>query len=69
MTPHLAEELWQRLGHDTLLTATAWPEYDPAMIVDDRLDIAVQVNGKLRGTVALPRDCPKDQGRIRRPGP
>ena len=34
MTPHLAEELWQRLGHTTLLTATAWPDYDPAMIVD-----------------------------------
>ena len=61
MTPHLAEELWQRLGHTTLLTATAWPDYDPAMIVDDRLDIAVQVNGKLRGTVALPRDCPQDE--------
>ena len=61
MTPHLAEELWQRLGHTTLLTATAWPDYDPAMIVADRLDIAVQVNGKLRGTVALPRDCPQDE--------
>jgi leucyl-tRNA synthetase len=55
MMPHLAEELWQRLGHATLVTDSAWPEADPALLVDDQVTVAVQVNGKLRGTVLLPR--------------
>ena len=54
MVPHLAEELWQRLGHDALLADAAWPEADPAWLVEDRRTIAVQVNGKLRATIALP---------------
>ncbi len=54
MVPHLAEELWQRLGHDALLAEVAWPQADPAWLVDDRVTIAVQVNGKLRATIALP---------------
>ncbi|MCE2509545.1 MAG: leucine--tRNA ligase [Alphaproteobacteria bacterium] len=57
MTPHLAEELWETLGHGTLLADTPWPEADPGLIVDATLTIAVQVNGKLRGTVELPRDA------------
>ena len=59
MTPHLAEELWSLLGQTTLLAETAWPEADPAMLVDDSVTIAVQVNGKLRGTIELPRDVDK----------
>ncbi len=59
MTPHLAEELWGLLGHQGLLAETAWPEADPAMLVDDSVTIAVQVNGKLRGTIELPRDIDK----------
>jgi leucyl-tRNA synthetase len=57
MTPHLAEELWQRLGYAELVADTPWPEADPALIVDETVTIAVQVNGKLRGTVELPRDA------------
>lgn len=60
MTPHLAEELWGLLGHTTLLAETAWPEADPAMLLDDSVTIAVQVNGKLRGTIELPRDVDKE---------
>src|SRR3546814_5468064 len=60
IAPHLAEELWQQLGHETPLVATAWPEADPALTVDDEITLAVQVNGKLRGTVALPRDAGRD---------
>ena len=56
MMPHLAEELWQRLGHGDLLAQMAWPEADPALVVDDRVTVAVQVNGKLRATIELPRD-------------
>jgi leucyl-tRNA synthetase len=60
MTPHIAEELWQMLGHDGLVAETAWPVADPALLVDDSVTIAVQVNGKLRATIDLPVDCPKD---------
>ena len=54
MTPHLAEELWERLGHRELLVDTAWPQADPAWITADSVTIAVQVNGKRRGEIELP---------------
>jgi leucyl-tRNA synthetase len=57
MMPHLAEELWQRLGHATLLADEPWPKADPALTVEESVTVAVQVNGKLRGTVILPRDA------------
>jgi len=60
MTPHLAEELWQILGHETLLADTPWPQADPLLILDERLTIAVQINGKLRGTINLPRDAARE---------
>ncbi len=60
MMPHLAEELWQRLGHAALLVDTPWPEADPALLEDETVTIGVQVNGKLRGTVDLPKDCGDD---------
>jgi leucyl-tRNA synthetase len=60
MMPHLAEELWQRLGHETLLVDRPWPEADPALTVDDAVTIAVQVNGKLRATITVPRDSEDD---------
>jgi leucyl-tRNA synthetase len=55
MVPHLAEELWQRLGHQALVAETAWPKADAAWLVEDRVTVAVQVNGKLRATITLPR--------------
>ncbi len=60
MTPHIAEELWSRLGHETLLADTPWPEADPALVADDTVTIAVQVNGKLRHRLELPRDADKE---------
>jgi leucyl-tRNA synthetase len=57
MMPHLAEELWQRLGGVGLLVDQPWPEADPALIIEDSVTLAVQVNGKLRGTIELPRDA------------
>jgi leucyl-tRNA synthetase len=53
MVPHLAEEMWQLLGHDTLLTDTPWPAADTALPVDDTVTLAIQVNGKLRGTIDI----------------
>ena len=60
MTPHLAEELWVALGHTTLLADSGWPVAEETLLVDDTLTIAVQLNGKLRGTVQLAKDAAKD---------
>ncbi len=54
MTPHLAEELWERLDHRDLLVDTTWPQADPTWITADSVTIAVQVNGKRRGEIELP---------------
>lgn len=59
MIPHLAEELWQTLGHTDFLTASNWPEAKPELLVETQVTLAVQVNGKLRGTVDLAYDCEK----------
>ncbi|MDR3372368.1 MAG: leucine--tRNA ligase [Ancalomicrobiaceae bacterium] len=55
MTPHLAEECWAILGRRGMLAQTAWPAYDPALIVDDEITLPVQVNGKKRGEVTVAR--------------
>ena len=57
MMPHLAEEMWRTLGHATLIADAAWPKPDPELVRDEQVTLAVQVNGKLRGTVELPRDA------------
>ena len=54
LAPHAAEELWARLGHDASLAWTAFPEADPALLVDDTVEIPVQVNGKLRSVIVVP---------------
>ena len=61
MTPHLAEELWQALGHTSLLADSPWPVAEDALLVDDTVTVAVQLNGKLRGTIQLPKDVAKDE--------
>ena len=58
--PHLAEELWARLGHTTSIYGEAWPTWDPAALQVDTVEIAVQVNGKLRGTCSLPREATRE---------
>ncbi|NNF57933.1 MAG: class I tRNA ligase family protein, partial [Rhodothermaceae bacterium] len=57
--PHLAEELWGILGHEESLAYASWPEYDEALLVSDTKEIAVQVNGKVRGTVTVPAGAEK----------
>src|SRR5690606_22486945 len=61
VTPHIAEERWQRLGHTRTLFETPWPEVAPALVVDDVITLAVQVNGKLRGTVDVARDTGREE--------
>jgi leucyl-tRNA synthetase len=55
--PHIAEELWQRLGHDHTLAYEPWPKFDPARVTEDTLELPVQVNGKLRGRITVPADA------------
>jgi leucyl-tRNA synthetase len=55
--PHLAEELWHRLGHADTLAYEPWPAYDPALVRDESVTVAVQVNGKLRATIEVPADA------------
>jgi leucyl-tRNA synthetase len=55
MAPHLAEESWALLGQQGMVTDAEWPSFDPALLVDDQVTLAVQVNGKLRDTLTAPR--------------
>jgi leucyl-tRNA synthetase len=57
--PHLAEDCWARLGYNTLLADQPWPKADPALLVDDRITIAVQVNGKRRDELVIARTATK----------
>jgi leucyl-tRNA synthetase len=59
--PHLAEELWSRLGHSESLAYQAWPSFDPAMLVDESVEIPVQINGKLRSKCFVPAGSEKDR--------
>ncbi len=58
--PHLGEELWERLGHETTLAYEPWPEVDESALVDDTITVAVQVNGKVRATLSIAADADKD---------
>ncbi|MAK99476.1 MAG: leucine--tRNA ligase [Erythrobacteraceae bacterium] len=60
MMPHLAEEAWHRAGGEGLIAEAAWPEHDPAMLVEDEVTIAVQHKGKLRDTLTAPKGASKE---------
>ena len=57
--PHITEELWQQMGGEGLLSVAPWPAYEDAKTVEDTVEMAVQVNGKLKCTIKLPVDCDK----------
>jgi len=59
IAPHICEELWQAMGHDTLLLHQPWPIHDPAALVTEAVEVVVQVNGKLRGKINVARDADK----------
>jgi leucyl-tRNA synthetase len=61
MAPHLAEEAWALLKQPGMVADAAWPSFDPALLVDDQVTLAVQVNGKLRDTLTAPRGLPKEE--------
>jgi leucyl-tRNA synthetase len=58
--PHIAEELWHRLGHAGTLAYEPWPSYDPAMLRKSEVEIVVQVNGKVRSKITVPVDTPEE---------
>ena len=59
--PHICEEIWESLGEKKLCSLSPWPEYDESKTVDNTVEVAVQVNGKLRATVELPMNCPASE--------
>ncbi len=59
--PHLAEELWESIGGMGLCSLAAWPEWDESKTIDSVVEVAVQVNGKVRTTIELPLDCPNEE--------
>jgi leucyl-tRNA synthetase len=60
MVPHLAEEAWAATGQDGLIADAPWPAVDPALLVEDEVTIAIQVNGKLRDTLTMPKGAARD---------
>ena len=63
--PHLAEELWEKLGHGRTLAYEPWPEADPDLLIEEEVEIVVQVKGKLRGRIRVPPDAPEELVRER----
>ncbi|KAB1443008.1 leucine--tRNA ligase [Pseudodesulfovibrio senegalensis] len=61
VTPHVCEELWSATGHEKMLVAQSWPEYDEAALVKDEVTVVIQVNGKVRGKINVPNNAPKDE--------
>ncbi|MGE7688284.1 leucine--tRNA ligase [Lysinibacillus sp. NPDC097214] len=61
MVPHVAEELWQILGHDETLSYKEWPTYDESKLVDDEVEVAVQVAGKVRAKIIVAKDASKEE--------
>ncbi len=59
--PHIGEEIWQILGHDNTIAYESWPSYDEAKCVEDTVEIAVQINGKVKATLAIGKEDPKDE--------
>jgi leucyl-tRNA synthetase len=61
MTPHLAEEVWALLGGEGLIANAPWPVADEAMLVEDSVTLPIQINGKRRAEISVPKDMPKDE--------
>lgn len=61
IAPHIGEELWDRLGNEDTITYQPWPTYDESLLVDSEVEIVVQVNGKVRAKLNIPKDTSKDE--------
>lgn len=61
IAPHVAEELWNKLGHKESISYEAWPQYDESKLVDDEVEIVVQLNGKVKAKLTVPADATREQ--------
>ena len=61
MVPHLAEDIWAKLGGDGLVAQAAWPKADPALLIRDTITLPIQINGKRRSEIDVPADLPKEE--------
>ena len=61
IAPFITEELWEMLGHTNTIAYEEWPKYDESKLVETTIEIGVQVNGKLRGTISIEKDMDKDK--------
>lgn len=61
IAPHIGEELWDRLGHENTITYQPWPTFDESLLVDDEVEIVIQVNGKVRAKINIPKDLSKEE--------
>lgn len=58
--PHIAEEIWSKLGFEDCVSCASWPEFDPSLLLEDQIELAVQVNGKVRCRIRVPADATED---------
>ena len=61
IVPHIAEELWSKLGNEESIAYAAWPAYDEAKLVDDEVEIVVQINGKVKAKLMVPADATREK--------
>lgn len=61
IAPHIAEELWERLGHNESIAYAEWPTYDESQLVENEIEIVVQINGKVRAKLVVPANATKEQ--------
>ena len=61
ITPHFAEELWEKLGHTNTITYESWPTYDETKLIDDTVEMAVQINGKVRTKLVVSKDVTQSE--------
>lgn len=61
VAPHIAEELWQKLGHTETIAYEQWPTYDEEKLMEQEIEVVVQINGKVRSKLTLPKDTPKEK--------
>ncbi|WP_143808233.1 class I tRNA ligase family protein, partial [Oenococcus oeni] len=61
VAPHITEELWQRMGHQETIAYATWPTYDESQIIEKQIEMAVQINGKVRAKINTPVDISRDE--------
>jgi leucyl-tRNA synthetase len=61
ITPHFSEELWQELGNKESIFKSSWPKYDPKLLIEENVELVIQVNGKVRSKLQVPRSISEDE--------